>query len=138
VWVCRRVLFWPRAIEGDWHSRKGHLAFMLAHGSRDRDFTTMNMFSLFEWLAMGALLLIWFTVTRIERRLDKQEMRVDLLLRQAGIDPSRPAEPSDHVKLLAQQPSQRIEAIKAYRRETGADLRSAKAVIESLQSSSDR
>ena len=111
---------------------------MLAHGSRDWDFTTMNMFSLFEWLAMGALLLIWFTVTRIERRLDKQEMRVDLLLRQAGIDPSRPAEPSDHVKLLAQQPSQRIQAIKAYRRETGADLRSAKAVIESLQSSSDR
>jgi ribosomal protein L7/L12 len=98
----------------------------------------MSTFSLFEWLAMGALLTIWFTLTRIERRLGEQEMRLDLLLRRAGIDPSKPAEPSDHVKLLAQQPSRRIEAIKAYRRETGADLRSAKAVIESLQLPPDR
>jgi ribosomal protein L7/L12 len=98
----------------------------------------MKTFSLFEWLAIGALLMIWFTLTRIERRVREQQERLDLLLRHEGIDPSKPAEPSDHVKLLAQQPSQRIEAIKAYRRETGADLRSAKTVIEALQHSLDR
>jgi ribosomal protein L7/L12 len=98
----------------------------------------MNTFSLFEWLAMGVLLMIWLRLTRIERRLGAQEMRLDLLLRRAGIDPSKPAEPSDHVKFLAQQPSQRIEAIKAYRQETGADLRTAKAMIESLQLSPEQ
>jgi ribosomal protein L7/L12 len=39
------------------------------------------------------------------------------------------------VKVLAQQPSQRIEAIKAYRQESGADLRVAMAMIDSLKDS---
>ena len=61
------------------------------------------------------------------------DYKVELLLRHAGIDRSKLAEPSERVKELAQQSSQRIEAIKAYREETGADLRAAKAVIEALQ-----
>jgi ribosomal protein L7/L12 len=98
----------------------------------------MNAFNPFEMLALGLLLIIWVRLTRIERRLGEHEIRLDLLLRHAGIDPSKPAEPSVRVKVLAQQPSQRIEAIKAYRQETGADLRSAKAMIESLQKSTER
>jgi ribosomal protein L7/L12 len=98
----------------------------------------MNAFNPFELLALGLLLIIWVTLTRIERRLREHEIRLDLLLRHAGIDPSKPAEPSERVKVLAQQPSQRIEAIKTYRRETGADLRSAKAMVESLQKSTGR
>jgi ribosomal protein L7/L12 len=98
----------------------------------------MNAFNPFELLALGLLLIIWVTLTRIERRLGEHEVRLDLLLRHAGIDPSKPAEPSERVKVLAQQPSQRIEAIKAYRRETGADLRAARAMIESLRNSTER
>jgi ribosomal protein L7/L12 len=98
----------------------------------------MNAFNPFELLALGLLLIIWVTLTRIERRLGEHEIRLDLLLRHAGIDPSKPAEPSERVKVLAQQPSQRIEAIKAYRRETGADLRAARAMIESLRNSTER
>jgi ribosomal protein L7/L12 len=89
-------------------------------------------------LALGLLVIIWITLTRIERRLRENDHKVDLLLRHAGIDPSKPAEPSERVKVLAQQPSQRIEAIKAYRQETGADLRAAKAMIESLQNPAER
>ena len=98
----------------------------------------MNAFNPIELLGLGLLLIIWVTLTRIERRLREHEIRLDLLLRHAGIDPSLPAEPSERVKVLAQQPSQRIEAIKAYRQETGADLRSAKSMIESLQKSAER
>jgi len=97
----------------------------------------MNAVNPFELLALVLLLIIWITVTRIERRLREHGHQLDLLLRQAGVDPSKPAEPSERVKLLAQQPSRRVEAIKAYRQETGADLRTAKAMIESLQSLTD-
>ena len=84
------------------------------------------------------LLVIWIALTRIDRRLRENEYRVNLLLRYAGIDPLRPGEPSERVKVVAQQPSQRIEAIKTYRQETGADLRAAKAMIESLQNPAER
>ncbi len=63
---------------------------------------------------------------------------VGLLLRQAGIDPAKPGEPSGRVQALAQQPSQRIEAIKAYREETGAGLRAAVKVIDSFKDSGGR
>jgi ribosomal protein L7/L12 len=97
------------------------------------EYIAMNALIPFALLALGLLLIIWITLTRIERRLRENDYKVDLLVRHAGIDPSKPAEPSDRVRLLAQQPSQRIEAIKAYREESGADLRAAKAMIESLQ-----
>ena len=79
------------------------------------------------------LLIVWSWLARIERRLREQDHKLDLLLRQAGIDPLRPAEPSDRVRTLALQPSQRIEAIRAYRQETGADVRAAVAMIDSLK-----
>ena len=92
----------------------------------------------FAPLALGLLVIIWITLTRIERRLRDNDRKVDLLLRQAGIDPAKLPEPSERVKALAQHPAQRIAAIKAYREETGADLRAAQAVIESLQVPADR
>ncbi|HEY3784627.1 MAG TPA: hypothetical protein VGL55_05055 [Steroidobacteraceae bacterium] len=88
-------------------------------------------------LAGVLLLIVGYTLTRIERRLRGQDHKLDLLLPQAGIDPSRPTEPFERVKTLAQQPAQRIEAIRAYRQETGAELRTAVAVIDSLKSSVD-
>ena len=56
----------------------------------------------------------------------------------APIDPTRLKEPSERVKELAQQgPSEQIEAMRAYRQETGADVREALAVIKSLNPSAN-
>jgi hypothetical protein len=93
------------------------------------------MDALFPAVVPAAVLLVvvWYTLARIEGRLREQDHKLDLLLRQAGIDPRRPGEASDRVKTLALQPSQRIEAIRVYREETGADLRAAMAMIDSLK-----
>ncbi len=92
----------------------------------------MDAMTPFTWVVLSLLVIIWVMLTRIERRLQDTDYRMNLLLRHAGIDPSRQTEPSERVRALAQEPSQKIEAIKAYREETGADLRAAKAMIESL------
>ena len=62
-------------------------------------------------------------VARIERKLN-------LLLRQHGIDPSAGASLSDRVKEIARDPAKKIQAIKIYREETGAGLADAKEAIE--------
>ena len=74
---------------------------------------------------------VWL-LFRISSRLDEQEARWQALLRHLGVDPSKLAEPSDEVKVLASRPGARIEAIKAYRQQTGAGLKEAKAVIDKL------
>jgi hypothetical protein len=55
-----------------------------------------------------------------------------------GMDPDRPDQPiptrplSDRVKELAGDPARKIEAIKAYREETGAGLAEAKQAVEAF------
>jgi hypothetical protein len=57
----------------------------------------------------------------------------DALLRHLNVDPmTAPGPPSDRVKELAADPKRRIDAIRLYRSETGADLRQAKAIVESI------
>jgi ribosomal protein L7/L12 len=53
-------------------------------------------------------------------------------LRHFNIDPSYFAPPSEQVKLLAADPARRIEAMRLYRQETGADLKAAKALVDTL------
>jgi ribosomal protein L7/L12 len=60
-------------------------------------------------------------VARLERKLD-------LLLKQMGIDPT--PQMSERVKFLAKDPAKKIEAIKAYREETGTGLKEAKDAVE--------
>jgi ribosomal protein L7/L12 len=74
---------------------------------------------------------------RISAQLDKQEAHWQSLLRHLGIDPAELAEPSEKVKALASQPGGRIEAIKAYRQQTGAGLKEAKAVVDKLAAESN-
>ena len=47
-----------------------------------------------------------------------------------GIDVTKPAEMSERVKELARDPARKIEAIKAFRDETGAGLAEAKGAVE--------
>ena len=55
------------------------------------------------------------------------------LLAQHGIDWEAAAEPSAKVRELASLPAMRVEAIKAYREQTGLDLKAAKAVVDRLR-----
>jgi len=48
------------------------------------------------------------------------------------IDPTAQVAPSSHVMSLAADPQQRIEAIKAFRAQTGAGLKEAVAVIDKI------
>ena len=66
------------------------------------------------------------------RRLRDIERKVTLLLSHFEIDPASPVKPSSRVRDLAADPKQRFAAIKAYRRETGANLKDAAEVIDRI------
>ena len=66
------------------------------------------------------------------QRLQEVERKLNLLLEHAGLDPLAPVEPSQTVKDLALDPSRKIEAIRQYRKETGAGLKDAAKVIEAV------
>jgi hypothetical protein len=54
------------------------------------------------------------------RRIQEVERKLNLVLTHLGIDPNAQVAPSSHVMNLAKDPRKRIEAIKAYREQTGA------------------
>lgn len=87
-----------------------------------------------EWVAPSLVLVgvlaIWGIVSRTQGRLDRLERRLNLLLRHFNIDPAAGSPLSDRVRALADDPARKIEAIKAYREETGAGLAEAKAAVE--------
>jgi hypothetical protein len=87
-----------------------------------------------EWVAPAlvliGLLAIWGLLSRTAARLERVERRLNLVLRHLGIDTAPGSPLSDHVKGLADDPARKIEAIKAYRDETGAGLAEAKAAVE--------
>jgi ribosomal protein L7/L12 len=65
-------------------------------------------------------------------RIQELERKLNLVLTRLGIDPSVRIAPSSHVVELARNPRQRIEAIKAYREQTGAGLKEAVAVVDEI------
>lgn len=67
---------------------------------------------------------------QVNRRLARIEGKIDQLMRHAGLEePPVPAQ--DEVQALLLE-GRKIEAIKVYRRATGASLAEAKAVVEKL------
>ena len=69
-------------------------------------------------------------------RLQNIERKLNALIRHHGVDPTQGRLPlSDRVKQLAADPASKIEAIKAYREETGAGLAEAKEAVESFANS---
>jgi ribosomal protein L7/L12 len=69
------------------------------------------------------------------RRIQELERKLNLVLTQLGIDPNVRFAPSSHVTSLAVDPRKRIEAIKAYREQTGAGLKEAMEVVDKLAAS---
>jgi hypothetical protein len=71
-------------------------------------------------------------------RLRRLEAKVDLLLRQFGLeykDPTTPGGLSEEVKVLAEDPARKIEAIRVHREQTGLGLKEAKDAVESYMAS---
>jgi len=67
------------------------------------------------------------------RRLRRLEAKVDLILKQLGLeyqDTAATGGLSDDVKALADNPARKIEAIALYRQETGVGLKEAKDAVE--------
>lgn len=78
-----------------------------------------------------AALLAVVEIFRIHRRLDRIEALFATSLGHQGVD-TGPIAPSEAVALLAGDSSTYVEAIKAYRQQTGLDLRSARDVVDRL------
>ncbi|MFD9380023.1 hypothetical protein ACFWBH_31680 [Streptomyces sp. NPDC059999] len=93
------------------------------------------MNSLFLLLALIAAA-AWITSTvtlrmkALERRADGLERRLGLVLDHFGIEEPEPAG-LDEVRALVRE-GRMVEAIRVYRRITGADLLTAKQAVESL------
>lgn len=86
----------------------------------------------FSVLALLALALGLAQLSRIQNRLRDSEAKLDALLKHLGIEWGQYAEPSDQVKALARDPKMQIQAIKAYREQTGLGLKEAKEVVDQL------
>jgi ribosomal protein L7/L12 len=92
-----------------------------------------------EWWIGLLLALGVFSVFTIERRLDAilrqlviMQRKADAALKHLGIDqlPPTGGKLSARVQEIASDPIRKIEAIKAYREESGASLRDAKDAVE--------
>jgi ribosomal protein L7/L12 len=89
-----------------------------------------------EWYVWFLGIVILFTVLAsfwdMKARISRMERKLNALLRHHGVDLTQGAPLSDRVKQLAGDPSQKIEAIKVYREETGAGLAEAKDAVEAF------
>ena len=63
-------------------------------------------------------------------RIVELQRRVDSIANQLGLDPPKTGELSERVKELARDPALKIQAIKAYREESGSGLADAKDAVE--------
>lgn len=79
-------------------------------------------------LLMG---LVWTGLADLRRRADHTEALLRRLLAAQGIDWPTAAPPSDEVRALARS-GHTVEALRAYRQQTGLDLKRAKAVVDGL------
>jgi ribosomal protein L7/L12 len=84
------------------------------------------------WLAFLLIGIVSASFFNHIRRLQDVERKLNLVLAHLGIDPTAVVPPSSHVVSLAKDPQQRIAAIRAYRKQTGAGLKEAAAVIEKI------
>ena len=87
-----------------------------------------------EWAAVtvGAVVLVMLVASWLDAagRVSRIERKLNALLRHHGVDPAEGLPLSDRVKELAADPSQKIAAIKLYRKQTGAGLAEAKEAVE--------
>lgn len=83
-------------------------------------------------IGLAAALGLVAALARLGQRLRALEHQMSALTRHLGLAPPVLYSPSERVKQLAADPQRKIEAIKAFREESGLGLREAKTVIEEL------
>jgi hypothetical protein len=81
---------------------------------------------------LGIFFVIVGWLWAIDRRTRRSELMVSDIVNYLGLSGASMEEASDEVKALAADPSKFLDAIKAYRTQTGLGLREAKDVIERL------
>jgi ribosomal protein L7/L12 len=80
-----------------------------------------------------AVVLIWIRVEQISTQINELQNQMITLRRELGFLPGLSTEPSERVRSLAADATKTLEAIRAYREESGADLKAAKSVVEQLR-----
>lgn len=85
------------------------------------------------YVILFGLLLIWLEVRRLSAHLEATHEQLLQARRDLGQLPPLSDEPSEEVRVLAADVNRRIEAIKLYREQSGADLKLASAVVERLR-----
>jgi ribosomal protein L7/L12 len=93
------------------------------------DATTVILLGVAVLALLGALLGRSGSTRQLERRLDRLEGKVDLLMQHVGVQ--QPGPDRDVVNLA--RSGRKIEAIKRYRELTGAGLKEAKDAVERIQ-----
>jgi ribosomal protein L7/L12 len=86
-------------------------------------------------LAAAVAIYFGLVLFAIERRQVRIEQRLLMLSRQLGLVDAAGSEPSERVQRLLADRGRYVEALKAYREETGADLKEARRVIDPLRAS---
>jgi ribosomal protein L7/L12 len=92
-----------------------------------------------DYLGIGillALLYIAHQISKIYYQNQDAQFRLDKLLGHQGFNLGVAEEPSTEVKELAIAAGKEIEAIKAYREQTGLGLKEARAVVQRLRRAS--
>jgi ribosomal protein L7/L12 len=90
------------------------------------------------WISISILIMVASLLTTLRHGLDRLarvERKLNALLGHFNIDHAPGSSMSDRVRELARDPSKKIEAIRAYREETGARLADAKRAVEDLANS---
>ncbi len=72
-------------------------------------------------------------IERLRKRVEILETRVDNLMKNAGFDVTKPVSDASEEVMELLLTGRKVEAIKAYRRATGASLQDAKKYVESLR-----
>lgn len=91
------------------------------------------------FLSLTVLIIIFSidsTVKRLERKLNRIDMSLSLILNRMEIE--FPSRLSERVKQMALDPYRKIEAIKLYREETNASLKDAKEAVEDFLKNTDK
>lgn len=91
--------------------------------------------TLTDFLLLAFLVVVNGLAFSHTRRIQELERKLNLVLAHFGIDPNAQVAPSSHVISIATDPKQRINAIKAYREQTGAGLKEAMVVIDKIAAS---
>ncbi len=90
------------------------------------------MYDYLSFLLVVAIALGLYQLARINKRLQSTDAKLAAILNHLGIEWGILAEPSEKVKDLAKVPESKIEAVRAYRQQTGAGLKEAVEVVETL------